>query len=463
MQIRKLFALWTGKITARLSRLAGGKGSSLPGKVVLRLFPQALETWAQRLNSRIIVVTGTNGKTTTNNMLASIFSSLGYWVVTNWEGANLASGLTSAFLRSTSWKGDLSCDWALLEVDEAAFPKVIASLRPAVVVVTNFFRDQLDRYGELDRTVSLVKEALLKLPPTKLVLNADDPLVVKLADTSHPVIFYGIGVPVRAGKEEEPCREARFCPYCGRELQYQYYHYSQLGAYRCPGCGFARPTTQVEALAVKILDGHISCRVRVGDRVVDCELPTLGFYNVYNALAVFGVGMWLGLPTEVIARELGHYVPATGRLQRFVHRGRPVYLNLVKNPAGFNESLRLLSMSSETKDVFIALNDNEADGRDVSWIWDVDFENLLPQGSVLSFVCSGKRAADMALRLRYAGVPLRKIEVLPRLEDGVRAALAGQGKSVYFMATYTALWPVEKLLRRYGKEERDADRLPSLS
>ncbi|RDV82104.1 Mur ligase family protein [Ammonifex thiophilus] len=463
MQVRMLSALWAGKITVKLARLAGGKGSSFPGKVALYLFPQALEAWAQKLNSRIIVVTGTNGKTTTNNMLASIFSSLGYRVLTNREGANLASGLASAFIRSASWKGNLSCDWALLEVDEAAFSKVTAHLKPAVVVVTNFFRDQLDRYGELDRTVSLVKEALSQLPPTKLVLNADDPLVVKLADTSHPVLFYGIGVPVRAGKEEESCREARFCPYCGRELQYQYYHYSQLGAYYCPGCGFARPPTQVEALAVRILDGHVSCQVRVGDQVVDCELPTLGFYNVYNALAVFGVGMWLGLSPEVIARELGRYVPATGRLQRFVHRGRPVYLNLVKNPAGFNETLRLLSMSSETKDVFIALNDNEADGRDVSWIWDVDLENLLPRSTVLSFVCSGRRAADMAVRLRYAGVPLGKIEVLPRLEDGVRTTLGGRGKSVYFLATYSALWPVEKLLRRYGKEERDADRLPSLS
>ncbi|MGO0121919.1 MurT ligase domain-containing protein [Desulfothermobacter acidiphilus] len=453
MSARQLLALWAGKITAKVSLLAGGRGSSLPGRVALRFCPSIIDALAQEMGTRVIVVTGTNGKTTVNHMLTTLFSSLGYRVVANREGANMASGLASALVRSASWRGRLDSDWALLEVDEASFPRLVPELRPAMIVVTNFFRDQLDRYGELDHAVELIRSTLARLPCTKLVLNADDPLVTSLAFNNHPALFYGIGAPVRRPLQEEGCREARFCPRCGCELIYLYYHYSQLGAYRCPGCGFARPAAQVEALEVRLTNGHLLSRVRVGDRMLDCQLPTLGFYNLYNALAVLAVSWWLGLAPERVVQELSHYLPATGRLQHFWHGDRQVYLNLVKNPAGFNEGLRLLGLASGRLDVLMALNDNEADGRDVSWIWDVDFESLLPAEKINSVICSGRRAADMALRLHYAGVPTRKIRLCPGLDQGVREVLGGSARVVHLLVTYTALWPVEKLLKRYVREE----------
>jgi len=462
LDVRLAGAIVAGKIVSYLCKLCGRRGSSLPGLVALRFFPGALAALAGRVRHGAIMVTGTNGKTTTNNMLARVLESSGYRVITNREGANLITGVTTAFLRRSGIGGRLDCDWALLEVDEAAFPRVAEIVRPKIVVITNFFRDQLDRYGELDKTVSFIKTTLKKITSAKLVLNGDDPLVAQLADTGLPQVFYGLGTPTRGEEARSVTREARFCPYCGQEFVYAYYHYSQLGVYRCPGCGFARPPAEVEALGIKVQNHVTQCYVRVKEKILGLTLPTPGFYNVYNSLAVFGVGLYLGIAPEAVATSLSRYVPATGRLQEFVHKGRPVYLNLVKNPAGFNESLNLLTSTPEPKDVLIALNDNDADGRDISWIWDVDFERLERCEDILRFVCSGKRAEEMALRLKYAGIPVRKIETCSDLAAGIRRTLDGLGSAVYFLATYTALWPVEKILRRHAEEINGADRLSSL-
>lgn len=463
MGIRLTTAILAGKAAYCIGRLIGGRGSSLPGVVALRIYPGTLRVLAGQVENGAVIVTGTNGKTTTNNMLARVLESSGNRLVVNREGANLMNGVTTAFLKESSLGGRLSRHWALLEADEAAFPYIADIVKPRVVIITNFFRDQLDRYGELDRTVSLIRTTLTKLSTARLVLNADDPLVAQLADTGLPRVFYGVGAPTGGKEAGSVTREARFCPYCGKALSYRYYHYSQLGAYRCAGCGFVRPRAEVEALGVEMIDGFTRCRVRVEKKVLSVMLPTQGSYNVYNALAVFGAGLHLGIAPEVTAGSLTRYVPATGRLQEFIYKGRPVYLNLVKNPAGFNECLNLLCGTREPKDVLIALNDNSADGRDISWIWDVDFERLEERRDILRFVCSGRRAAEMALRLKYAGVPVQRIAVYPGFAAGVRQVLEGNGSVIYLLATYTALWPVEKILRRYAKESNIADRLPSLS
>ncbi|MEW6447520.1 MAG: MurT ligase domain-containing protein [Bacillota bacterium] len=463
MGVRLTTAIFAGKAAYFIGKLSGGRGSSLPGAVALRIFPGTLRALADQITYGTIMVTGTNGKTTTNNMLARVLESFDDRLVINREGANLINGVTTAFLKKSSLRGRLAHHWALLEADEAAFPKIADIVQPKVVIVTNFFRDQLDRYGELDKTVSLIRTALAKLSSAKLVLNADDPLVAQLADTGLPRVFYGVGAPTRNGEAGSVTREARFCPYCGENLSYRYYHYSQLGAYRCGGCGFVRPRVEVEALGAEVIDGVTRCKVRVEKKVLPVTLPTQGFYNVYNALAVFAAGLLLGIAPETTAGSLSRYVPATGRLQQFNYKGRPIYLNLVKNPAGFNESLNLLCGTRETKDVLIALNDNSADGRDVSWIWDVDFERLQERRDILRFVCSGRRSEEMALRLKYAGVPVQRITVCPGFAASVRQVLEGHGGVAYLLATYTALWPVEKILRRYARESTVADRLPSLS
>jgi len=411
----------------------------------------------RRVRRGVVMVTGTNGKTTTNNMIVGVLEAAGYRTIANREGANLVWGVAAAFVAGAGPFGGLDADYALLEVDEASLPVVAGHVAPDLLVVTNFFRDQLDRYGELDRTVELVQRAVTRLPRTRLVLNADDPLVARLGRAADKVLFFGVASGTRPEATAQT-REARFCPLCGRELSYRHYQYSQLGDYRCPGCGFARPAAAVEGRAVEA-GGFLRFLVRWpgGETRVSLDLP--GYYNMYNALAAFGVGVALGLPEGAIVEGLARFQPAIGRMERFTHRGRPVYLNLVKNPTGFNESLAAMLGAKGARDVFIAINDNDADGRDISWLWDVDFEALARDAApFLSFTCAGTRAADMALRLKYAGVPVERVRTAPGLGEGIQTALAGRGQAVYLFSTYTALWRCQAILKRALAREAGARR-----
>ncbi|ACA59122.1 domain of unknown function DUF1727 [Candidatus Desulforudis audaxviator MP104C] len=448
MNGRLLIAICGAKSAARCSQMLGRPGSSLPGKVALALYPGTLRQLAARAERGVILVTGTNGKTTTNNMLARILREAGQRVVCNREGANLVTGVTTAFVREADLRGRLRFDYAVLEVDEAAFPGVAAQVNPRAVVVTNFFRDQLDRYGELDTTIALIREALKRLPRVRLVLNADDPLVAQFGLLGLRTVHYGLAPHARVVEGGHHTREARFCPQCGTTLQYSFYHYSQLGLFRCAGCGFRRPEPEVEALQARYQGEGVSCVIRRGDEEYVLEMQTQGFYNLYNALAAYTAGTLLGVDPVRVIGSLETYEPAVGRLERFRYRDKPVFLNLVKNPAGFNEGLNLLPANPGTKDVFIAVNDNVADGRDISWLWDVDFEMLeTVQERVPRFVCSGLRAEDMGVRLKYAGVDPKRIVVQPNLKTAVATTLEGPGEAAYFFATYTALWPVERILR----------------
>jgi len=453
-QVRIFLAVLAARLAMRLSRLLKrGKGSSLPGMIAVKIFPGILEALAGQTRRGIIMVTGTNGKTTTNNMIAGIVGSAGYRVVANLQGANLISGVTTALIEKASWRGKVDCDYACLEVDEASFPVVSRRAPPRLVVVTNFFRDQLDRYGELDKTVKLVQDTLRQLPELQLVLNADDPLVAQLqVITGLPALFYGLGEKAGFPETEKfSVREARFCPFCGEELFYEYYHYGQLGNFRCPQCGFSRPKSGVQAGGTAVTEGGISCRVDHEKDSVSLKLPLRGLYNLYNALAAYSAGLLAGIDPAGMSRFLRAYTPATGRMERFRCRGKNIILNLVKNPTGFNESLSLLLSAEEYLDVLIAINDNPADGRDISWLWDVDFEVLEKnQRRFNIFVCYGSRAEEMGVRLKYAGIPLEKITVEPCLKIAVERILDGPGQAAYLLATYTALWPVEKELRKYA-------------
>lgn len=454
-----MFAVSCGKAAAYGSKFLGRSGSSLPGKVALNVYPGTLRALAAQADQGVILVTGTNGKTTTNNMLARVLREAGWRVICNREGANLITGVTTAFLRAAAPTGRLKFDWAVLEVDEASFPAVAAAVNPRLVVVTNFFRDQLDRYGELDKTVALIRGALERLPDARLVLNADDPLVAQFGRLGLPTVFYGLAPHARVVESRYSAREARFCPLCGAALNYAFYHYSQLGLFRCPGCGFRRPEPAVEGLRARYQGDGVACDVRWEDWEFELELPTQGFYNLYNALAGFAAGTVLGASPEQVVAGLKRYEPATGRLQRFRYRDKPVFLTLVKNPAGFNEALNLLRTDLGAKDVFIAVNDNVADGRDISWLWDVDFEILEAlQDRVTGFVCSGLRAAEVGVRLKYAGVDPTGITVESDLRTAVERTLNGPGRAAYFFATYTALWPVERLLRGRAAPPKEAGR-----
>lgn len=463
-----LVALWAAKAAWWSIRLLGkGKGSSLPGMIALKIFPGILEWFACQPLNGVIMVTGTNGKTTTSNMLAQIMGSEGYSVIANLEGANLITGVTTAFIRNSNLWGKINCEYAVLEVDEASFPVVSSQVLPNVVIVTNFFRDQLDRYGELDTTVKMVAKALTKMSGTKLVLNADDPLVAQFKNSSGlETIYYGLdpagGGVLSVGAD---ARESKFCPLCGSLLHYSAYNYSQLGDFTCSGCSFHRPVPDIRAFQVTengdFFRGMVSCR----DNVYELSIPARGVYNFYNALAALSGAVCLGIEPALAAGVLRRYLPATGRMDRFEYEGKPLVLNLVKNPTGFNQALTALVNKENVQDVLIAINDNAADGRDISWLWDVDFEVLeKKQGKFLSFICTGQRAEEMAVRLKYAGVSLEKISVSRNIDDAIDRVISGNGETGFLLATYTALWPLEAILTRKAKRvENHVENMPSVS
>lgn len=455
MSLRLPAAILAGKIASWLSRLRGHKGSSLPGLVARKIYPGTLRDLAARVRKGIVVISGTNGKTTTSNMIADILAGAGYKVIANREGANLITGVTTSFLRSTGMRGRIDCDFAVLEVDEASMPVVLAEVTPRVVVLTNFFRDQLDRYWEVDKIVGTIRDSLRSHQHATLILNADDPLVAQFERTTGLAsLFYGLGGNDGSAKTSTQTREAKFCPFCGTPLAYDYFHYGQLGAYHCPGCDFKRPAPRVEALEPRGMDRATSCRLFYEQREVPLKIRVQGLYNLYNALAAFTVGVHLGVDIPATLERLEQYRPVTGRMERFCFQGKDAFLSLVKNPTGFNEALGALLAAGGTRDVFIAINDHDADGRDVSWLWDVDFERLaLDPGPLLRFTCSGTRGEEMALRLKYAGLPVEKLSVEPDLRLAINEALAGPAGTVYLFTTYTALWPVHSILTGLADKE----------
>jgi UDP-N-acetylmuramyl tripeptide synthase len=302
----------------------------------------------------------------------------------------------------------------------------------------------------------------------RLVLNADDPLVAQMSrSTGLQSVFYGLARHGGVTRQGAAAREAKFCPLCGRELAYRFYHYSQLGSYSCPGCGFARPDPDVEGDSPRLGGAHTQCRVkfRLGS-AVSLEVPVYGLYNLYNALAAYTTALLLNVDPLEAAGFLKGYRPATGRMERFDYRGKPVYLNLVKNPTGFNEGIgALVEMSRPDLDVMIAINDNDADGRDISWLWDVDFELLADcQERIGKFVCAGSRAGEMALRLKYAGVGESRLVVEEDFNEAVSGVLGGGAGKACILATYTALWPVERILSGHAKRDyTQADHMPHVS
>lgn len=461
-------AIAAAKITSFLCRWRGRRGTALPGLFARSICPRVLTVLSRQVKSGIVVVTGTNGKTTTSNMIAQALARAGLKVIANREGANLLSGVTTSFVMNAGLNGNIDCDFAVLEVDEASVPRVLSEVRPKAVVLTNFFRDQLDRYWELDKIVGKVSDALKDLTGATLVLNADDPLVAQFEkSTGLPAVFYGFRGGGRAGGVGAGgrTRESRYCPFCGSPLEYEFFNYGQLGKYRCAGCAFKRKKPSVEASGVRSGGGATSCRLVYGGQDMLLTLRSKGLYNLYNALAVFAVCSFLGLKPGAVLEALWLYRPVTGRMEMFTCAGKSAVLCLVKNPAGFNEGLADLVNVPGTVDVFIAVNDNFADGRDISWLWDVDFEVLENRHSrLLRFVCSGLRGEEMALRLKYAGIPVEKIIIRENIADAVKCALAGEAGKVYLFCTYSALWPAYNVLSKLSdKESADAVCMPSIS
>jgi UDP-N-acetylmuramyl tripeptide synthase len=442
-----LLDVWAGKLTLMLLRRLGRGGTTLPGRVARELSPYVLFRLSQGVPRRVLV-TGTNGKTTTVRLTAETCRRAGLSVVHNRAGANLAAGLTTAFLAASDWRGRVTADVALLEVDEATAPKVVPEIRPGVLAVTNFFRDQLDRYGEIDVTVRRVEEAARAMGPgRRLLLNGDDPLSVALGARLGGARYFGVR-PTRSVADE--VLDVRRCPRCGQDLEYAGRTFAHLGDFRCAGCGLARPALDVEAEVVAAGgDGQV-LRLHSPAGEATVELPLPGLYNAYNVALAALLADELDVGQHLAAAARG-FRTSFGRMERIEVGGRPVTVVLVKNPVAFNEAIRTLEGQSDVT-CLLLINDRDADGHDVSWLWDVDFERLAANPGVRAAYTGGLRGPDMAVRLKYAGIGERLVPG-EGIEEPFRRALAdGNGPLVVFV-TYTALLELREKLERAGEVE----------
>jgi UDP-N-acetylmuramyl tripeptide synthase len=447
-------ALLLGKTIGSASRaFKFGGGSTLPGRVARRLDPAFVSDMVKELPLGCVLITGTNGKTTTSALLASILDRAGMTPVHNRTGANLMAGIASALIRDSDTGGTLAGRLGLFEVDEAALPDAITETAPKLVLVNNLFRDQLDRYGELDTLASKMKKAIVTLDPSRTVaLNADDPLVASIGSgLEQKVLYYGIDDQKYASDTMQHAADSKHCAACGGRLDYDYYLFGHLGRYSCPACGASRPETDVAATRIELLGMEgTRCTLRFPGGTCDLTIPLPGLYNVYNILAAMTASLALGVEPDTVLGAVEDFTAAFGRVERVQAGNRDIMMILAKNPAGFNEVIRTLTFAPGKKTVMLALNDNIADGRDVSWIWDVDFEMF--RGRLADVVCSGVRAFDMALRIKYAGVGEMSLATEPDLAKALDAGLiaAGRAGTLYVVPTYTAMLDLRKTMVERG-------------
>jgi UDP-N-acetylmuramyl tripeptide synthase len=444
--MRLALELAVARAAGRLSRLAGrGGGTTLPGKLLATIDPDAVSALARRLPLGTAIVSATNGKTTTAALVAGILEPR-LRLAHNSSGANLVSGVTSTLLDARD------AELGLFEVDEGAFPEVARRLQPRAVCLGNLFRDQLDRYGELEQIAERWRVAVQKLAePSVLVVNADDPQVGDLAGEREGSVTFGLDDPAQARPSLQHAADSKYCLRCGTPYSYAAAYVGHLGDYRCPACGHGRPPLVLAARRVELegLEGaSFDLDTPEGSRRIRLGLP--GLYNVYNALAAAALARALGASLDEIETGLAGATPAFGRFERIEVGDRRLLLLLIKNPAGANEIVRTLLAGGPPRLALIALNDAIADGRDVSWIWDVDFEPLLE--GLERIVLSGDRAAELALRCKYAGVPEDRLEVILDLERALDRGLelAGPGGELSVLPTYTAMLALRRIVARRG-------------
>jgi UDP-N-acetylmuramyl tripeptide synthase len=443
------------RAVGQLARRAGrGGGTSLPGKVLTRLEPHAIEQLAARLDEGTAIISATNGKTTTAAMAASILERAGRRLVHNRAGANMAGGVASTLLEAAGRGATIHGELGLFEVDEFWLDRVAPELAPRMMLLGNLFRDQLDRYGELETIADRWAALVSSLPGTGLALNADDPLIADLGREHSRVSYFGVEDGSVAIAEMQHASDSKHCRRCGTAYVYEAIYLGHLGRYRCPVCGQRRPDPTIAAEQIELLGtrgARFSLRTPAGIAAVSLPLP--GLYNVYNALGAATLCLELGASLEEITTGLEAVSAAFGRAERIQVGDVELSILLIKNPAGANEVARTLVLEPGELDVLGILNDRTADGRDVSWVWDADLELLA--GRVRHVTCSGTRAAELAVRLKYAGIPVERLHVEPGLTTALDHAVATAGqRRLFVLPTYTALLELREELARRGHVTR---------
>jgi UDP-N-acetylmuramyl tripeptide synthase len=442
-----MIARGVGALSRRLGR---GGGTSAPGRVLLRLRPDAIEELAAGLGRGSIVVAATNGKTTTARLITGCVDAVGWRTVANRAGANLVFGVATALLDGAARRP--APEFGLFEVDEFALAEVVARLAPRAVVLMNLFRDQLDRYGELEAIADSWARTIARLPAsTTLVLNADDPAVAALADDLHPTVFFGVEDPEASLGGLPHAADSIRCRVCAGPLDYDRVVLGHMGVWRCPSCGAHRPDPVVAAQRVR-LDGTLGAELELvtPDGVLSTRIALPGMHNAYNATAATAAAYALGIGNDVIGPALAAAEPAFGRAERVTLDGHEIVLLLAKNPAGANVTVQTVQLEPEPLHLLLALNDRTADGKDVSWIWDVDYEPLLER--LASLVVTGDRAYDLALRFVYAGCDRSQVHVIPDPERALDLSLSmlAPGRPLYVLPTYTAMRELRAILVKRG-------------
>lgn len=443
MSLRFSLAKAAGAVsTWGLRHVAHRPAANLPGKIALKIDPSLLDELRSKCTQGSVITVGTNGKTSTNNLLADAFEASGHTIICNRTGANLAAGISSALLQQPA------AQWGVFECDELWLAHVLPHLRSNYVLLLNLFRDQLDRCGEIDRIQTSIAGALTASPDTVLVYNADDPLCARIAD-AVPNRTVAFGLSESMGLAQNTVTDAQMCQKCDGMVRYHYRQYGQLGDYFCDQCDFARPTLDFAGRDIAIGPAGVTMEVcgPTGCESVHTPQPTP--YAAYNLVASYALCREVGIPTADFQRAQDAFNPRNGRLQRYRLGGRDVLLNLAKNPTGFNQNLKIVEADRGPKMVAFFINDQVADGRDISWIWDIDFEELAGQPDTVVFA-GGSRAHDLAVRLKYAGIEAAVVEniedAFARLGALTAAGVLPADAAVYAIANYTALPPVHAAL-----------------
>ena len=454
LRIRTTLSVLACKAARNGLRILKRGGTALPGKVAMKVDSTILEKVSQGV--KVILVTGTNGKTTTSNLIAHAITESGKTVLANKSGANLLSGVTAEFCCSASLTGKSRYQYAVIECDEGALKQVAPLVHPKVIVVTNLFRDQLDRYGEVMHTLDAIRQGVEKAPEAVLCLNADCSLTASLAlSVKNPTVYYGVDTAVEGFKEPE-LSDARHCIRCGTVYQYHYHTYAHLGDFYCPKCGYRRMRPQVGVEKIVSLDStgsKVLMRIGSTSREVGIHLPAV--YNIYNAAAaVCGYLTYLKktqkkqnpvLDSEAVFRALAKAKSSFGRMENFDLKGVALQMILVKNPAGCNQAISYLVSLKKDYELVLCLNDRTADGHDISWIWDADHELFAEDPHLKKIYVCGDRAADLSVRLKYAGVEEEKITLITDYHS-LLAALQGKKLPIFAMPNYTSMLALREVV-----------------
>ena len=440
-RLRNALGITVGKATGRSMKLLGRHSTALPGFVAERIGNQPLEHYMRKRSyAKTILVTGTNGKTTTTMLIASVFREVGYEVVNNGSGSNLTRGVLTALLDDKR-QGDDSV--LLLEVDEASMPAVCKATKPDIIVVSNIFRDQLDRYGEVDTTRKLLEKALSFATDAHLVLCADDPHVARLGlDEGRAVNYFGLNASGISALPHDHASDVPLSPVTGAPLVYSRRYFGHVGAYKATDGSFARPIpdVSVEAISRGSQAQVVTMKLHGHDQPLVVRSSLVGTYNTYNLAAAVTVAVTCGLDMKQVTKALQHKNTAFGRQETVHFEGKRCTFLLIKNPTGFNQVIQSFFLAGTTSPVLIVINDNFADGKDISWLWDAALEDLVTTGQI---IVSGLRAYDMALRLEYAGKKCRVIEDPIR---ALRTLAKSDAEEVLVLPTYTALLEMRKKL-----------------